>query len=161
MDGLAKDFLERAAEYLQKDFMPKIRHCLDLLSEEEFWRCGSAAENSVGNLILHLSGNVRQWIIAGMGGAEDKRDRPREFSTRSGISKQEAMTGLERTVEEAISVLKALPVEELFSERTIQKYRKTGLGAIFHVVEHFAYHTGQIVFATKMFSQTDLKFYNL
>jgi uncharacterized damage-inducible protein DinB len=163
MEGrrLESAFLNQAVSHLQEDFMPKIRRCIDLLSEEEFWRRGSEAENSVGNLLLHLNGNVRQWIISGLGGEADRRERQKEFDARAGLSKEEAWRRLERTVGQAAKVLAALDPQELLRERTIQKYRRTGLQAVFHVVEHFSYHTGQIVFATKLYKHADTKFYNL
>jgi uncharacterized damage-inducible protein DinB len=158
---LASAFLNQAVTHLREDFMPKIHRCLDLLNEEEFWQRGSETENSVGNLILHLSGNVRQWIVAGLGGEADHRERQKEFDTRAGLSKEEAWKRLEETVSEASRVLAELDPEELLRVRTIQKYHRTGLQAVFHVVEHFGYHTGQIVFATKLYKHADMKFYNL
>jgi uncharacterized damage-inducible protein DinB len=154
-------FLKQTADHLESDFLPKIRKCVDLLDENDVWWRGSEFENSVGNLLLHLSGNVRQWIISGVGGAPDQRDRPREFSTRGGIRKAEALSRLEGTVREAAAVLRGLPPDNLLIERSIQKYKRTGLQAILHVLEHFGYHTGQIVFITKLRTQKDLKFYNL
>lgn len=158
---LASAFVNQAITHLQEDFMPKIRRCLDLLSEEEFWRRGSEAENSVGNLILHLSGNVRQWIVSGLGGEADTRERRKEFDARASLSKAEAWKRLEETVSRASKVLAELDPNELLRERAIQKYHPTGLQAVFHVVEHFSYHTGQIVFATKLFKHQDMRFYNL
>jgi uncharacterized damage-inducible protein DinB len=161
-DGqIAQAFLREAADDLELDFFPKIKKCVDLLDEDDTWWRGSEAENSVGNLLLHLSGNVRQWIISGVGGAPDRRDRPHEFSARGGMSKIEALSGLESTVREAAAVLRRLPPNDLLIERTIQGFKRTGLQATLHVVEHFSYHTGQIVFITKLRTQKDLKFYNL
>lgn len=161
VESLAKAFVDQAVEHLQDDFMPKIERCLEQLTEEEFWQRGSDAENSVGNLILHLCGNVRQWIVSGLGGATDCRERPKEFAARGGATGPEAMARLRETVREAISVLQALSPADLMAERPIQVYRKTGLQAVFHAVEHFSYHTGQIVFATKIFKRKDMRFYDL
>jgi uncharacterized damage-inducible protein DinB len=158
---LATDFLRQAAEHLEQEFVPRIRQCLALLSEEDVWWRGSESENSIGNLMLHLSGNVRQWIIAGLGGASDYRERSKEFSARATVSKQVAFSHLENTVSEASEILLRLSPEELLSTRTIQGFQRTGLQAILHVVEHFSYHTGQIVFVTKLRTQKDMKFYDL
>jgi uncharacterized damage-inducible protein DinB len=160
-DTLSKAFVKQAAAHLEEDFLPKIRTCLDLLDEEEFWRRGSENENSVGNMLLHLSGNVRQWIISGLGGSVDKRERSKEFSARSAMPKGDALGLLQDTISEAVSVMKRTTTEDLLTERTIQGFRQTGLQAILHVVEHFSYHTGQIVFVTKRCRQIDLKFYDL
>ena len=158
---VAQAFLKQTADNLESELLPQIRKCVDLLDENDIWWRGSEFENSVGNLLLHLSGNVRQWIISGVGGAPDRRDRPREFSTRGGMSKAEALSQLEGTVREAAAVLRGLPPDDLLIERTIQKYKRTGVQAILHVLEHFGYHTGQIVFIAKLRTQRDLKFYNL
>ena len=158
---ISSAFVASAISHLQEDFLPKIRKCLEILSEEEVWWRESEAENSVGNLLLHLSGNVRQWIISGLGNEPDRRDRPAEFAARGGMSRWEAFALLESTVKDACQVLNRLGEEDLLKERAIQRYRRTGLQAIFHVVEHFSYHTGQIVFVTKLRRHQDLRFYNL
>ena len=159
--SLGRAFLDQAVAHLEQDFMPKIRSSVELLSEEDIWWRGSEAENSVGNMLLHLAGNVRQWIISGLGGAPDHRQRPLEFSSRGGISKGEALSRLDAAVSEATAVLHGLSGDDLLTERAIQGFRRTGLQAIFHVVEHFGYHTGQIVYVTKLRTRRDLMFYNL
>ena len=160
-ERIGRAFLDHAAVHLEQDLMPKIRSCVELLQEKDVWWREAEVENSVGNLVLHLAGNVRQWIISGMGGTPDVRERPKEFSDRGSVTKDEALTRLERTVSEAAAVLRSLNPEELLKDRVIQGFQRTGLQAVFHVVEHFGYHTGQIVFVTKHRSKTDLKFYNL
>ena len=161
MTTIAHAFLETAVAHLERDFLPKIRTCVDLLGEEDIWWRASEAENSVGNLLLHLAGNVRQWIISGMGGARDARERAREFADRGSLSKAEALGRLEATVAEACAVLRRLDAADLEAAKSIQGFDTSGLQAVFHVVEHFSYHTGQIVFITKLRTQRDLKFYNL
>jgi uncharacterized damage-inducible protein DinB len=158
---IGQAFLKQIADHLESDFLPKIRKCVDLLDEDDIWWRGSDAENSVGNLLLHLSGNVRQWIISGVGGAPDQRDRPSEFSARGGMSKTEVLSRLENTVKEAADVLRRLRLDDLLVERMIQGFKQTGLQACLHVLEHFSYHTGQIVFITKLRTQQDLAFYKL
>jgi uncharacterized damage-inducible protein DinB len=158
---LVTGFLHQAAEHLEQDFLPKIRRCLPVLSEEDVWWRGSESENSIGNLMLHLSGNVRQWIIAGLGGAADHRERSKEFSARDSVTKEAAFSLLESTVLEACAVLVCLSAEDLLRTRTIQGFQRTGLQVILHVVEHFSYHTGQIVYVTKLRTHKDMKFYDL
>jgi uncharacterized damage-inducible protein DinB len=158
---ISRAFVASAIHHLQEDFLPKIRTCLEFLSEEDVWWRESEAENSVGNLLLHLSGNVRQWIISGLGDEPDRRDRAAEFAARGGKSRWEAFSVLESTVKEACQVLNRLTDKDLLKERMIQRYRRTGLQAVFHIVEHFSYHTGQIVFVTKLRRHQDLCFYNL
>jgi len=159
--SLARIFLDEAAALLQDDLLPKIEKSVGTLSEEDVWWRSSETENSAGNLLLHLAGNVRQWIISGMGGAADVRERPKEFAARGGVTKQEALDRLRETVAEACTVLRRLDETDLSTEKTIQGFRSFGLAAIFHVVEHFSYHTGQIAFITKLRTQRDLKFYDL
>jgi len=108
-----------------------------------------------------LCGNVRQWIIASLGREPDLRQRSKEFSERTHISKADLLAKLERTLQEADRVLASFDVDELLVERIIQGFQTTPLGAIFHVVEHFSFHTGQIIYITKLRRAVDLKFYNL
>jgi hypothetical protein len=114
------------------------------LNAEQIWARGSENENAVGNLVLHLCGNVRQWIIAGVGGSPDVRKRDEEFAARGGMS---------------VSELTEMSADRLLEPLVIQGYHATGMGAIYHVVEHFSGHTGQIIFATKMLTSDDLGFY--
>jgi uncharacterized damage-inducible protein DinB len=115
----------------------------------------------VGNLALHLSGNVRQWIISGLGGTPDRRQRDKEFAERGPLPRRQVLARLEKTVSEACRVLKRLGPRHLDSAYFIQGFRVTGFEAISHVTEHFAYHTGQIIFATKLLRRADLGFTRL
>jgi uncharacterized damage-inducible protein DinB len=160
-DRLGKTFLQQARSHLTEDFMPKIRKCLETLNDDELWWRTDESNNSVGNLILHLCGNVRQWIVSGLGEAPDLRQRSKEFSERGHIPKAELLAKLEETVQEADGVLAAFRSDALLTERSIQGFQKTGLQAIFHVVEHFSFHTGQIIYITKLRRRVDLKFYDL
>jgi len=154
-------FLLQSRSHLNDDFMPKIRKCLDVLSEEDVWWRAHETNNSVGNLLLHLSGNVRQWIVSGIGGVPDTRQRPLEFSERNPIPKEIAWSKLQDALAEANQVMAAFPAERLAEKRMIQDVERTALQVIFHVVEHFSYHTGQIIYITKLSEGRDLKFYNL
>src|SRR3984957_20689744 len=150
------EFLRFSGEKLT-ELCGRIETCVAKLTPEQIWTRGAENENAGGNLMLHLAGNVRQWIICGVGGAEDRRDRDSEFDARSGA---DALERLRATVSEAVEVLKALPHEALGERRTIQKrYEGTQLSAIYHVVEHFSMHTGQIIFATKLLTGSDLGFH--
>jgi uncharacterized damage-inducible protein DinB len=137
----------------------RIRECLNKLGEDEIWARGAENENAIGNLVLHLTGNVRQWIVAGVGGEADTRLRDQEFTARGDTHKQELVERLEATLAQAKNVLENMPPARLTARVTIQKYDVTVLDAIYHVVEHFSQHTGQIIFATKMLTGDDLGFY--
>jgi uncharacterized damage-inducible protein DinB len=152
-------FLKYSADELQV-LCNRIEDCLGRLSSERIWTRNSDNQNSVGNLVLHLCGNVRQWIISGVGGADDARDRDSEFAARGGMQPAELAAKLRSTVGDAAIVIRRVPVERLGERKVIQKiYDQTMMEAIYHVVEHFAQHTGQIMFATKLLTGEDLGYY--
>lgn len=137
----------------------RIEFCLGKLSDDLIWARRSDNENAIGNLALHLAGNVRQWIISSVGGAAFERNRDAEFAARGGTTAAALSASLRQTVEEAARVIQRLTAGELTRTYDIQNYRVTGVEAVYHVVEHFSYHTGQIIFATKMLKGEDLGFY--
>jgi len=156
---IEKEFLEFSASTLSQ-YTGRIEDCLGRLTPEQIWTRGADSENAVGNIVLHLCGNVRQWIIAGVGDQPDVRDRDAEFAARGGLQPAELASKLKATVNEAAAVIRALPAERLSQRKTIQKvYDTTLMEAIYHVVEHFAQHTGQIIFATKLLTGEDLAYY--
>jgi uncharacterized damage-inducible protein DinB len=157
-DTLHHEFLTCSAERLRLS-SGRIESCLGKLSDEQIWARGSTNENAIGNLVLHLCGNVRQWIISGVGGAPDLRQRDQEFAARGGVAVSELLEKLRGTVDEAAAVLERVTAERLLEPLAIQGYHTTGMAAIYHVVEHFSGHTGQIIFATKMLTGEDLGFY--
>jgi len=156
--NVEREFLRFSAEKLRQ-LNGRIMVCLEKLSQDQIWLRGGGNENAVGNLCLHLAGNVRQWIGYGVAGREDVRVRDLEFSARGGVSAAELRTLLTDAIEEAAEVIERLKPEALMSETRIQNYDVTVLSAIYHVVEHFAQHTGQILFATKALTGEDLGFY--
>ena len=148
MPATGEAFLERAAQLLSAS-LGKIREAVQLLSDDETWSRPNAASNSIGNLLLHLSGNVRQHVICGLTGAPDTRDRPAEFSTQGGRTKAELLSLLESTVAEAVAAIRSLPPERLLEEALIQGKAVRFLDDLFTIVEHFGYHAGQIVLIVK------------
>ncbi len=129
--------------------MQRIRHCLAQLNDDQIWSRPSEAMNTTANLILHLCGNVRQWIISGVGGAEDMRQRPLEFSLRGPIAGDELLKQLEQTVADAKAVLTRVSASELLRTRRIQGFDVTGMQAIFESVAHFRGHTQEIIHMTR------------
>ena len=158
---LAERFLANARHSLQVHHLPRIIQCLRLLSEKDIWWRPNPTSNSVGNMALHLSGNVRQWIISGLGGEPDRRQRDKEFAGRGPTPRLNLLNRLRKTVREACRVLDGLSSRELARVHLIQGFRVTGLEALSHVTEHFAYHTGQIIFVTKLKRGEDLGFTRL
>ncbi len=137
----------------------RIAASLDSLSPDQVWSRHGEHENAVGNLVLHLCGNVRQWIVAGVGGAPDIRTRDAEFAVRDGPGSTELRGRLHDTVGEAVAVIQGLSERQLARRVVIQGYDVSVLEAVYHVVEHFSMHTGQILFAVKMLTGADLGFY--
>jgi len=155
-------------EILRKDarsgfekYLPRIVRCLQLLNEDEVWWRPNNASNAAGNIVLHLCGNLRQWIISGLGGAQDVRAREKEFSERHPIPRHMLIAQLKTTVGEACEIIDRVSSEMLLQEFRIQGYRVSGLVAILHVYEHFAYHAGQITYLTKLKHGKNLQFTRL
>ena len=153
-------FLERSRYYLSGEYLPKLRHCAAALPNEAVWQRSNESSNSIGNLLMHLAGNVRQWIVGGIGGQPVERDRAAEFSTRTGPSARALLRDLEAAVAESDAVLAGLSEEDLVRSCTIQGRETTVLAAIYHVVEHFGMHTGQIVLLTKARAPDAIHFYD-
>lgn len=156
---VSEAFLARSRELLAGHYLPRVERCLERLSEEEIWRRVAPDSNSVGNLLLHLAGNLRQWVVSGLGGAEDVRRRQDEFDERGPVPRAELLARLRATVEEAAQVLSRLPPESLLERRRIQTLDVSVLEAVYHAVEHFSMHTGQIILLTKMM-KGELNFYD-
>ena len=129
------------------------------LDEEQVWTAPKANLPSVGNLMLHLCGNIRQYAISSLGVEPDTRVRDAEFEVAGGLSKEELFNKLKDTVEEAKQVIRTVEVDELERVRPVQGFEFSGVGIIMHVVEHLSYHTGQIAFWAKYLKQVDLGFY--
>src|SRR5216117_1442818 len=160
MNEIGQTFITSARAYFAEDYLPKIERCLELLTDEQIWWRANAQSNSIGNLLLHLSGNVRQWIVTGLGSAADMRDRDAEFARRDVISREELLARLRQTLREADGVLANFNTDSLLKKYRIQEFDVSALEATLHVVEHFSMHTGQIIMLTKLFTEIDLEFYD-
>ena len=160
MSMIGDAFLKESRSLLVGDYFPKIERCLTLLTDEQIWWRANSASNSIGNLLLHLSGNVRQWIVVGLGGAVDGRDRDAEFAQRDAIPPKELLGRLRETLREADQTLGSFDPERLLDQFKIQGLEVSALAAIMHVVEHFSMHTGQIILLAKMFTEVELEFYD-
>jgi len=159
MNETGREFIARSRYHLAEEFLPKIERCVNLLSDEQIWWRPNSESNSIGNLMLHLSGNARQWIICGLGSASDDRDRDSEFAQREAISREDLLGLLRQTISDVDATLANFDPDRLLERKRIQELDVTALEAILHVVEHFSMHTGQIILLTKMMSTTDLAFY--
>ena len=152
-------FLRATREMLLDQSWPRLRSCVESLTDDQIWWRPNPESNSIGNLNLHLNGNVTQWIINSFTHADDRRDRPAEFSRTEGIPREALVAMLSATMERVSNVLAQVTEADLQAKLDIQGYHTTGLEAIYHVVEHFALHFGQVAWITKMLRGEDLGFY--
>ena len=152
-------FLEFSRRKLLEQYWPRLRGCVESLTDEQVWWRPNEASNSVGNLILHLNGNVQQWLIASFNRSEDIRDRPAEFAERHLVPAAALLEKLGSTMRLASDVLLGLTEADLRATFHIQGYTVTGLHAVYQVVEHFGMHYGQILYITKLIRSEDLAFY--
>jgi hypothetical protein len=150
-------FLDQARWYFASSYLPKIEQCLSRLTDEDVWWRANEASNSVGNLVLHLSGNVQQWIIGGVGNLPYERDRQHEFGERGGISREDLLARLKATLAKADQVLAEVDPASLLERKEIQGCDVTVMEAILRIVQHFGLHTGQIMLLTKQRTGEDLK----
>ncbi len=138
---------------------PRIEKCFAQLSEEEVWISSNESSNSMGNLVLHLCGNITQYIISALGGRQDKRQRDEEFSAKGGYNKAQLIEKLQQVVSQATSIIEEMSEEELLRKRKVQGFELSGINIIIHVTEHYSYHTGQIAYYTKQLRDKALHFY--
>jgi uncharacterized damage-inducible protein DinB len=155
---IEKEFLRISTEKLRRS-ASRIEDCVGRLNYDQIWTRHAENVNSVGNLVLHLCGNVRQWIGFGIGGLADQRDRASEFTARGGFEPADLMERARATVSEAIDIIGRFDPVRLNDKVTIQNYEVTKMEAIYQVVEHFAQHTGQIIFVTKTLTGDDLGYF--
>ena len=153
------EFIEASCIFLKNDFLPKLLHCLNSMSDDQIWWRPNEQSNSVGNLVLHLRGNLKQWIAVPLGGAKFRRDRTAEFATRERVPKAQLIADIQEAVDEVEAVMKGFAANQLLVRYPIQTYQASALQAIYHVVEHFSYHLGQILYIYKLQTANDPGFY--
>ncbi|MDQ1729289.1 MAG: hypothetical protein QOD33_1414 [Pyrinomonadaceae bacterium] len=159
-EGVARVFVNNARELITGQYLPKLERCVERLSDEQVWSRPNAASNSIGNLLLHISGNARQWIVCGLGGATDERQRQTEFAERRVIPRAELLAQLRQTIADVDDVLARFDASQLLESYRIQGTETSALAAIFHVTEHISMHAGQVILLTKMLANIDLVFYD-
>lgn len=157
---VASRFLERSRHYLCDEYPVKIIAAVRAMPADRLWWRPNEQANSAGNLVLHLAGNVRQWVISGIGGAPDARQRDAEFAARDGADADILLAELAQTVDEVRQVLERLTPVSLGESRVIQGRETSVFSALYHVVEHFSGHTGQIILLAKSFAPGAVRFYD-
>lgn len=156
---IIEEFVQNAL-YRMDESTRMISISLNQLSEEEIWKKPNESLNSAGNLVLHLCGNITQYIISSLGEIQDVRNRDEEFTIGSGFTKNELLTKLKATVDTAKRTINDASVERFLRKREVQGFYFSGIGVVIHAVEHYSYHTGQIAFWTKQLKEKDLGFYD-
>src|SRR5262245_21755688 len=160
MDAQAdRVFLDRARYLLVTEYRTKIHLAIEALPEDQLWWRPNDQSNSAGNLLLHLAGNVRQWMVSGVGGAPDICHRAAEFSAQAGPARDELLRNLDGVLDEVDRILLALTPADLLERRTIQGRDLAVLDAIFICVEHFSMHLGQIILIAKLRAPGAVQFY--
>ena len=158
-EDFIKEFISQAIHRIDENTQ-KLATCMQELEESEIWKRPNQHSNGVGNIILHLCGNIRQYAISSLGSRQDVRERDKEFSADGGYSGSELLKKLTDTIEQAKGIIQNISEDELLRKRKVQAYTHSGIGIIIHVTEHYSYHTGQIIFWTKLLKDKDLGFYS-
>ena len=159
LESLQSEFITNSCYRLDESLrMTKIS--LEKVTEEQLWLKPNASLNSIGNLILHLCGNMTQYGIASLNEIKDERQRDLEFSTEDRFTKKELFEKLEITVNNVKTSIRNVSLERLLKLKHIQGFQLSGVGNIIHAVEHFSYHTGQIAFWVKQLNNEQLGFYD-
>lgn len=153
-----KEFINQSLKSIDEN-TSKIKACMNQLDEKDIWFRHNEHVNCVGNIILHLCGNIRQYIISSLGGAPDIRERNLEFSTAGGFTNADLTAKWQDTIREAKTIIALASPENLLRHRVVQGNEHSGISIIIHVTEHYSYHTGQIIFLTKLYKNMDMSFY--
>ena len=158
MNPLTSEIIKTSCYYFKENNL-KVIKCLDTLNESALWHRPNEVSNAIGNQLLHLCGNIHQYVISSLGNQKDIRNRALGFSERSGYSKKELISLINQKVADAIKIIASLDEKALLKVRPVQTYSFSGIQILIHATEHFSYHTGQIAFWTKYLTNKDLEFY--
>ena len=153
------DLLKTEIVRKNNENLERIKTCLDQLNENQIWHKSNSHTNSIANLILHLNGNITQYILSSLGKEPDERQRPLEFSIEKGTNKEELTLLISKCISKANQVIRDTKEQRLLKEEIVQGFQMTGLSNLVHVCEHLSYHTGQIALLTKIITNQDLGFY--
>jgi uncharacterized damage-inducible protein DinB len=159
VDETGAALIKESRRRLFDESLPRIRKCLAQMTVDEIWARPNEQTVSAGNLVLHLAGNVRQYVIATLGGVPDVRERQKEFDEKGPMATADLLDRLEKAMAEVSAVLDRLDPSTLLQTHRVQGFVESGLSILVHVVEHFSYHTGQIAYIVKSRKNVDLGFY--
>lgn len=155
LDIIKEEFHRRLIE----ESYARIEKCVSLLTVDEIWRKPNKNSNSIGNLILHLNGNVTQYVCAGIGGKKDIRERDLEFSYQEEQSKEALLNMTRECLNKANAIIQEKKPDKLARKVEVQGFQETVMSIIIHVIEHYSYHVGQITYFTKLIKDVDTGYY--
>jgi uncharacterized damage-inducible protein DinB len=158
MEKIKKELIKDCTRHIN-EYTKRVKICLDMLSEEQVWQKPNTSSNSIANLMLHLCGNMTQYVLSSLGGKADLRERDKEFSTEGGLNKEQLFEKLSAVVHSVVEEIQLHDEGSLLTTRTVQGFQLNGLAIILHITEHYSYHTGQIALLTKLMTNEDLGFY--
>ena len=158
-ETIHNEIIKEVKRRLLEESVPRLKKCLSQLSEAEIWYRPNEETVSVGNLVIHLCGNVRQWLLSGIGKAPDHRKREDEFTEKGPIPTDKLIADLDMVMQEVEVLLGNLTPEVMIEKHCVQGYDETGIGILMHVVEHFSYHIGQVTYYVKSSKNMDMKYY--
>jgi uncharacterized damage-inducible protein DinB len=138
----------------------RIHKCVGMMADKDVWYRPNRSVVSVGNLVLHLTGNVGQWIVSTMSGSADDRKRSVEFDETGPIDRVQLLGRLDRTIQQAKMIINDMDTASLEKEYGVQGFKESGVGIVLHVVEHFNYHVGQITLHTKLLLDVETGYYS-
>lgn len=151
-----KHFLEQTNERIHNAY-ERIINCLDQLEEEHIWYRPDSDVNSIGIIINHLCGNLRQWIVSGIGGLQDIRNRPLEFDDSTKLSKHELINKFKKIINNCKKTIDNFNPGNLLEKRRIQGFDENALSAIYGAVTHLELHAGQITYITRIILKSNYK----
>jgi len=156
---LSNAFIAEIKRRLFEENIPRLKKCLAKLSDDQIWFRPNNASNSLGNLVLHLQGNVRQWVVSGLGKNPDVRERQQEFDERGPVPTTKMLADMDQLMREVDQILNKITHEDLLEVRNVQGYQESGLSILVHITEHFSYHVGQMTYIVKMLKDEDMGYY--
>ncbi len=157
--ALTTAFIAEIKRRLFEESMFRLKKCLTELTEAQIWYRPNKSSNSVGNLVLHLHGNVRQWVVAGLGKNKDIRERQQEFDEQGPVPVAKMLADMEQLMIEVDAILDNTTSADLLEVRNVQGYQESGLSILVHITEHFSYHIGQMTYIVKMLKDKDMGYY--
>jgi len=152
-DEIATAVLDALRARITAVFPAQIRECVEALDEEQIWWRPNEGENSIGNIVLHVSGSLNHYLNRQIGGIPYERDREAEFAERRLIPKAELLQIFDDMVAKAEQTFNALTPERLGDPSPEPKMYKVVVQDLVGIATHLANHAGQVLWITKMLKE--------